>query len=389
MKKILSLILCLAMLLSLAACSGGNSTASGAGTTEPSQADTPSDDTPATDDGGDAEEPHFTVGILVPYASNDATFHLNNGLFMETADKNIEYILVDAGDNQSTQNDQCQTLINKGVDAIYCSPVDSDAAPTILDICRQANIPVMIESRLPTMELWLDMINSYEHLYYFGPDIQAPGVIQAEMLLAKWNETPEWDKNGDGKIQICYVHGAIGHQNSEGRREGFYATLDASGVPYEELDYQLGAFNAATAKEITETWIAKYGDQIEAIVSVTDAMAFGVVEALHAAGYNNGGDNYIPVYGVNGLPEACDAITNGDMQATVYTSQIGQGKIMGQVIYNVLTGADPSEGVDPALSVMDENHCFYVIPTKVETPEEVAAVLLDYEEENAYIAENG
>ena len=67
------------------------------------------------------------------------------------------------------------------------------------------------------------------------------------------------------------------------------------------------------AKDVVQTWLAKYGNQISAVWAANDDMALGALEALRAAGLAG----KIPVVGVDGIPEAIDAVIKGEMLATV------------------------------------------------------------------------
>ena len=67
-----------------------------------------------------------------------------------------------------------------------------------------------------------------------------------------------------------------------------------------------------------ESLFLRYGGKIEAIISNNDAMAIGAIKALQKYGYNKGDKSkYIPVVGIDGIPEAKDLINKGIMTGTV------------------------------------------------------------------------
>ncbi len=86
-----------------------------------------------------------------------------------------------------------------------------------------------------------------------------------------------------------------------------------------------------------QTWLAKYGNQIKAVWAANDDMALGALEALRAAGLAG----KIPVVGVDGIPEAINAIAKGEMTATVSSDAYYQGSIGLAMGVCVLTGQVP------------------------------------------------
>jgi ribose transport system substrate-binding protein len=86
-----------------------------------------------------------------------------------------------------------------------------------------------------------------------------------------------------------------------------------------------------------QTWLTKYGNQIKAVWAANDDMALGALEALRAAGLAG----KIPVVGVDGIPEAIDAIAKGEMIATVSSDAYYQGSIGLAMGVCVLTGQVP------------------------------------------------
>ena len=103
------------------------------------------------------------------------------------------------------------------------------------------------------------------------------------------------------------------------------------------LDQQTANWDRTASFPIVQTWLSKYGDKIKGVWAANDDMALGALEALRAAGLAG----KIPVVGVDGIPEAIEAISKGEMIATVSSDAFYQGSIGLAMGYCVATGQAP------------------------------------------------
>jgi ribose transport system substrate-binding protein len=103
------------------------------------------------------------------------------------------------------------------------------------------------------------------------------------------------------------------------------------------LDDQTATWDRAKAFQVTQSFLSKYGDQINGIWVANDAMAFGAIEALRAT--NLAGK--IPLNGLDATPEAVEAIKKKEMVATAGSDGYYQGSIGLAMGYCVLTGQVP------------------------------------------------
>lgn len=303
------------------------------------------------------EQPTFGV-VIFDYA-NDYCYHVRQGM-IKAADGIAKLELVDSQNDQAKQTDQVDTLINKGVDGMLVAIVDPEAAPTIIAKCEAAGIPVVFVNRRPE----LDAIASYDKCWYVGAATAQPGEAQAEMVINDWKNNPQFDKNGDGVMQYLLMKGENGHANAEARCQGIEEVFNKNNFQRQLLDMQVGMWNAATAKNLTETWYGKFGDEIECIMSNNDAMALGIIETLKAEGYFQGG-KVIPIYGVNAIPEGLDALEDGTLMGTVMSDMVSEGVCTFRLAYNHVMKKPIMEGVDYE---MDNNKCvaIYGLPIRVE-----------------------
>lgn len=254
----------------------------------------------------------------------------------------------DGQNDQSTQNNQVDTILAKGASAVAVSVCDVTAAPTLIQKCKDAgNVPIIFFNKEITD---YDVINSYENAYQVtstGGDYGAS--IQAQMVIDYWKEHPEMDKNGDGKLQLVYLMGDPGHTASQPRCDYLKSTIEDAGIEIDLLAEDTGMWVTATAKEKMDAWVSKYGDEIECCVAGNDAMALGALSAVEAAGFNTDGEEsskYIPIYGIDALPEILSKIESGEITGSVLQDAKTQGQTIVKMAENLTSGKDAVDGIE-------------------------------------------
>lgn len=350
-KRVLSMLLGLAMAASLlGGC--GNSGETAASTT--GEAPAPADEAPAEDTAAapaedtakaSGELPILGTGI---YSSSD-NFNSYIGKAIANACNGVFKTNIEDGQNdQSTQNNQIDTMLAKGASCIAVSVVDITAASNIIQKCKDAgNIPIIFFNKEITDQ---ELINGYENCYQVtstGGDYGA--AIQGQMIAEYWAAHPEADKNGDGKIQIIDIMGDPGHTAAQPRADYVKSTLEDAGLEYELLEEDTGMWDTAKAKEKMDAWISKYDNDIEFIICGNDAMALGALQSIEAAGFNaqgTGSEKYIPIIGIDALPEMLDKIESGEVMGSVLQDAKTQGEIIVKMAVNLTEGRDVLDGID-------------------------------------------
>ena len=254
----------------------------------------------------------------------------------------------DGQNDQSTQNNQVDTMLAKGASVVAVSVCDVTAAPTLIQKCKDAgNVPIIFFNKEITD---CDVINSYENAYQVtstGGDYGAS--IQAQMVIDYWKEHPEMDKNGDGKLQLVYLMGDPGHTASQPRCDYLKSTIEDAGIEIDLLAEDTGMWVTATSKEKMDAWVSKYGDEIECCVAGNDAMALGALSAVEAAGFNTDGEEsskYIPIYGIDALPEILSKIESGEITGSVLQDAKTQGQTIVKMAENLTSGKDAMDGIE-------------------------------------------
>lgn len=247
--------------------------------------------------------------------------------------------MMDSQNDQAKQMDQVDLMISKNVKSLAINLVDPQAAASVIAKAKEADLPVVFFNKEPSEQ----DINSYDKAWYVGTNSAESGIIQGQLVLDSWESNPTYDKNGDGKIQYVLLKGEPGHPDAEARTKYVIDTIVEAGVGVEELELQTGMWDSVKGKELMDAWLAKHGDKIEYVICNNDAMALGAINSLQAEGYFEG-DKFMPVVGVDAIPDALIQIEKGTMVGSVLNDAANQGKAAVELAVNVANGKDPLEG---------------------------------------------
>lgn len=236
----------------------------------------------------------------------------------------IEYTYADAGEDILKQQDQIKAFIAEGVDAIVVVPVDTSATEPIIDITKEAGIPVVFVNRNPFSEIAVEDIP--ENGYYVGSESIDAGLFQAEYLVELLGtEEP---------VGYAILVGLLSNEAAVARTEGNKQILDEY-PNYTLLAEKNGDWQRDQGLTITENWLTAYGAELKAILANNDEMALGALEALEA----NGREEVI-VMGVDLIDDAKTAILDGRLDASVLQDAKGQGEGAMKIALAILSGEE-------------------------------------------------
>lgn len=279
-----------------------------------------------------------TIGVTIyKYDDNFMSF-VRRAIDTAAVDKAV-LEMNDSQNSQATQNDQVDTMISKGAKALAINLVDPQAASAIIEKAKKADLPVVFFNKEPDSTV----LASYDKAWYVGTTSSESGVIQGEVIINAWKANPEWDRNGDGVMSYVLLKGEPGHPDAEARTKYVIDTIVADGIAVEELELQTGMWDSVKGKELMDAWIAKHGDAIEMVICNNDGMALGAIQSLNAAGYFDG-TKFMPVVGVDAIPDALEQIKEGKMVGTVLNDAKNQGGATFDLALNVALGKDPLDG---------------------------------------------
>ena len=252
----------------------------------------------------------------------------------------LELDIQDSQNDQAKQGEQVELFLSQGVGSLAINLVDPQAASTIIKLAKEEDVPVVFYNKEPDQA---DM-QSYDKCWYVGTNSAQSGIIQGEMIAAAWAANPEWDRNGDGVMQYVMLKGEPGHPDAEARTTFSIQAVTEAGIQVEELAIDTAMWDTQQANDKMAAWYSKFGEQIEFVVCNNDGMAIGVINALQSEGYFDG-DKFMPVVGVDAIPEALDLIESGKLVGTVLNDALNQAKATVELAANAAKGMeDPTEG---------------------------------------------
>lgn len=318
MKKVLALVLVLAVALSLAACGGGGNNAA----TTPPAAESTAPDTGTVEPSAEPveEAKTYNVGVCIyKFDDNFMTLYRNEiesyfkSLETDTVKYNVE--IVDGKGDMAEQTNQVDTFLARGVDVLIVNLVQSSSAATITDKAKAANVPVVYINREPEeadMQAW-------DKICYVGADARQSGTYQGEIVLAL---PDKGDADGDGVVRYVMIMGDPENVDAQYRTEYSIKALTDAGVEVEKLFEQRGDWEQAKGQELATTALAQFGDKVDVIFCNNDGMALGAYQAIVTAGRKVNEDIYL--LGVDALDECVEMVKNGQMTGTVLNDHIGQ-----------------------------------------------------------------
>lgn len=257
---------------------------------------------------------------------------------------NLKLTVLDGKNNQENQINQVAEMVDAGNQALLVNMVDvsfgNTAGQELVDKSKVKNVPIVFFNRHPGSKV----MKSYDKAYYIGSIAAQSGILQGEMIVADWQNNPEWDLNKDGILQYVILKGQEGHADAEGRTKWVSATINSyptKGIKAEKMDIITANWRTEEAKNKLKMWLSNPSHQaVEIVITNNDAMAFGALDALEDAGLVR------PVYGVDAMPEALKLIKAGKMAGTVLQDAKKQAEQALILATNLGTGRDVNYGLD-------------------------------------------
>ncbi|NTH16618.1 sugar ABC transporter substrate-binding protein [Agrobacterium rhizogenes] len=272
----------------------------------------------------------FVVGYA-NMADTDVFVMARKNAFVEAAksDPDVNIKFADANNDVSKQLDQIDNLIAQKVNVIVVVPVDYQGIVPGVEKANAAGIPVVA----------LGIQSAGGKYTFVGSKNIDAGKMQAEYMKA----------NLPKDAQILYLQGTPGLYHSQERLKGFEENLGRPDVKI--LANLSGNYDRAEGMKVTEDWIQSF-PKFDAIIAANDQMALGAREALQGADRLRG----VMISGVDGVPDALNAIKAGEMSQTIFQNAAGQAKAAFEVVESIKKGDQPpAEKLVPFESITKDN----------------------------------
>ena len=280
----------------------------------------------------------------------------------------INLDLQDAGDDMAKQVEQCDQAIGKNPDFVIINLAEPAGGQTLVDKLTEAKIPFLFYNIPPSEETYESVVKN-SNSFFIGTLPREAGDMQGEILADIWNADKSIDKNGDGTIQFVEFEGEPNNAEAIARSQYSQETAEALGVPMEDVnggEWIVANWDSAQAQEkIQATWSAH--PEIELVFANNDDMAIGVIAALNQTGYNTGneGDKSIAVIGVDATDAAYEAIRAGKMTATVKQDGDAMGEANIRFAMNYLINGTWMDGLEDKYKLNDDGCSVYIPYAKI------------------------
>ena len=256
-------------------------------------------------------------------------------------DIKINLEVVDARDNQNTQNHQVERFVSLDYDVLLINVVDRFAASNMIETAVGAKIPIVFFNRKPVD----DDLNRADNIYYIGAGPKAAGIEQAKIIINAYNENSHSiDIDGDGVINYVLLEGEPSHQDSLVRTEWVIKTLQENNIPINKLNGAIGNWERAQGSALMEEWLNNY-DNIDLVISNNDDMGLGAIDAIE----RNNNIKGIKVVGIDGTKEALEAINEGKLLGTIESDKKEYAKAVVEIAMHSIGKSDLPDDVNAKL----------------------------------------
>ena len=262
------------------------------------------------------------IGFSVSTLNNPFFVTLTEGAKKAASEKNVELVVVDAGDDAAKQTSDIEDLVSRNVGVLIVNPVDSDAVAPAVKSAMSQGIKVIAVDR---------GVNGVDVDCQIASDNVAGARMATEYLM---------ELVGEG-AKVAELQGVPGASATIDRGAGFHQVADQS---LQVAASQTANFNRAEGMTVMENILQSDGT-IKGVFAHNDEMALGAVEAVAASGKD------IKIVGFDATDDAQKAVKDGKMAATVAQKPDKMGETAIETAVKIMAGetADKSIPVEVEL----------------------------------------
>ena len=327
-RKVVSALVCAAMVATMVAgCGSSTTTDTAAADTAAEETDESADDTVAADAAADGET--VTVGFAqVGHESDWRTASTKSCQDVFSAANGYDLQFVDCDNDSATQLEAVRGFIEQDVDYIIIDPIVSTGWDTVLTECEDAGIPVIVIDR--TID------DSDKYVSWVGSNFKTEGLAAGEWLKAYA------DAKGIEEINALVIEGSTGASAAIGRTEGFKEIADREG--WNIIDSQSGDFTQDGGQEVMESYCKSYEGKFNVVICQNDNEAFGAMDAMKAAGVSYGVDGDVILVSFDACTAGLEYVQSGDINADFECNPLA-APFVEQVIKQLQAGETPEKEV--------------------------------------------
>ncbi len=356
MKKLIAILLCLALVLGMAACAA-----------------------PAAQEA--AADGAKTIGICMPTKEQTIWTIQGERLTQAFQDAGYNVLIEYAEDDSAKQVMQIENFITKGVDGLVIVAVDCASLTDACEKAKAAGILVVADDRLITNTKAVD--------YYVTFDLVRLGEIQGQYIADSLDL-----ENQAGPFSLEIFSGSQDDTNAISFYNGAMSVLKPyidSGklvVKSGQVEYTATAiqsWDSSKAQARMDNLLSGYyaDSHLDAVLVAADCLSMGVISSLESMGYGAEGQPFPVVTGQDAELAAVKSIMAGKQSMTVFLDANKLAEIMVPLVNDLFAGKEvtpdstynngvfdvPTKNYDPYL--IDKNNVNYLTEVGFYTEAEI------------------
>lgn len=298
MKRMKLITVLLTLCLLMTACGNSNTNTGSAGeepadtteTAEPVESAEEADAGETSEPAADEADGDLSLAYITHTVTNQYWDFVVKGFEAQCQEDGVEFITFDSNSDAGTQLTQVEDCISMGVDAVLLSPLDDESAASMIQMLKEADIPIFIVD-----------IGSKEDVNCITiSDNYGAGRLLGEDAFERYGED----------LKPVVISTPPGVAITEERKNGYTDFFEEKGIEYDTLTLKMN-YDRADVLKLAEDSITAFQD-MNAVFTPNDDAAMGVIEALKNAGVTD-----VDVYGFDATDEGLAAIEQGTLTATI------------------------------------------------------------------------
>ena len=273
----------------------------------------------------------YRLAFMQVFPDNPFWQALKEGVEERAAENGVtvDTIALPTNAGVSDQVAQMEDAVTQGYDGIILGTIDAAGIVPGIEAANAAGIPVLAVDTAPAGGELISLVQT---------DNIAASRLAGEFIVEQLG--------GQGKV--LNLQGDMANQTAQARNEGVHSALDAAeGI---EVIDQSANWQQEEGLAITENILTSDPDLV-AIFAANDPPALGALQALKSAGRDD-----VMIVGFDAIPDAVEAVKNGEMAATVAQFPRVMGVVGVDLMVRHLNGEEVPAQVDSgAMLVTQEN----------------------------------
>jgi D-xylose transport system substrate-binding protein len=270
-----------------------------------------------------------SIAVLLPDSASSARWENDDRRFLAAAfdAAGVEYTIVNAEGNATTQLTQAEQAITNGAKVILMVNLDSGSGAQIIELAREAGVKIIDYDRLTIEGPGAD--------FYVSFDNESVGRLQGEGLVAAVEAA------GLVNPRVAVLNGSPTDNNATLFANGYNSVIRPkfeSGEWTLVDDQSVPNWDNQQALVIFEQMLTAAGGGIDAAIAANDGLASSVIAALEGQGLP-----YIPVTGQDATVGGIQNILAGRQSMTVYKAIKAQAEAAAALAIALLKGEDVSK----------------------------------------------